>query len=277
MRDVTAIIKTFLRDDCLFDCVESLRKQYPDMPVIVADDGRESVERENRLEALGVERYIQLPFDSGLCAGRNAMLSHVSTPYFLLGDDDFYYSHNAKLENLRSLMEVADIAGGTLLQNGILRNYECNFVPLPDGAMWYQEIERAYALHRDVRYTPSDLTLNFFIGKTDRVRAMGGWDENIKISFEHEDFFLMVKKAGLKVVYCPDAFAYHRVGTPDSDEYRKYRFRRADYAYFFKKWGFPYVQDCKKRRLYPTGEVDCAIAEWPRVSFGPINRRKPSE
>jgi hypothetical protein len=39
LADVTALIKTFLRDEYLFTCVSSLRLNYPNLRIIVADDG----------------------------------------------------------------------------------------------------------------------------------------------------------------------------------------------------------------------------------------------
>jgi hypothetical protein len=51
--DVTALIKTFLRDEYLFTCVLSLHLHYPNIKIFVADDGYCSDEKEARLKDTG--------------------------------------------------------------------------------------------------------------------------------------------------------------------------------------------------------------------------------
>ena len=46
-----------------------------------------------------------------------------------------------------------------------------------------------------------DLNLNLFMGKTEPVRATGGWDPDLKI-LEHKDIYIKMKAAGLKLAVC---------------------------------------------------------------------------
>jgi hypothetical protein len=53
-----------------------------------------------------------------------------------------------------------------------------------------------------------DLVENFFVARTERVRAIGGWDERLKVA-EHIDFFMRAQRGGLKVGYTPLAGVDH--------------------------------------------------------------------
>jgi GT2 family glycosyltransferase len=252
MHDVTAIVCTFLRDSYLFNCVHSLKQSYPDIRILVADDGHTSDEKEQQLAALGVERYIRLPFNVGLAVKRNALLTLVSTPFILVGDDDFTYTPACRLQDLQQLMDTVDLAGGAVFENRILRQYEATFERQIDGGIWYRDIERDYRCNGSVRFAPCDLTFNFFIAKTDTARSVGGWDERIKICYEHEDFFLSLHQHGTKVAYCPDSVVQHKtLNIPNTEEYAHHRGNSADQRYFFEKWELKYVQDQQGRRLLP--------------------------
>jgi GT2 family glycosyltransferase len=242
LRDVTALIKTFLRDDYLFTCVQSLRETYPDIRIIVGDDGRHTIAKERRLRELGVERYLKLPYDVGTCFGRNRLLDACETPYFLLGDDDFHYDERARLWDLRAMMQEADIAGGAVSYQGQVGHYEARLVFHDNPKrVTCEEIDRGYlefqaATHQRIRYAETDVVFNFFIGKTEVARRIR-WDESLH-AIDHDDFFLSAYQAGTRVVYCPDSIVTHRqVELPVSQEYVERRFNNNDGPRLIEKWG----------------------------------------
>ena len=105
---LTAIIKTFERPETLKRLLSSIKRTYPKMQVIVADDSKIPLYYE------GVETLI-LPYDSGVSLGRQRALEAVKTPYVLLLDDDFIFYHDTKLEAAMQKMEQnlqIDIMGG---------------------------------------------------------------------------------------------------------------------------------------------------------------------
>ena len=69
---MTVLIKTFERPAVFRRLVQSIRRLYPSLPIVVADDSREPI----RLS--GVET-VSLPYDSGIAAGRNAGLDRATT------------------------------------------------------------------------------------------------------------------------------------------------------------------------------------------------------
>ncbi len=241
MKDVTACVKTFLRDDYLFDCVKSLRTTYPDMPISVADDGDPSDKKEARLRDMGVNKYIRLPFNVGLSAGRNVLVDAVDTPYLLLSDDDHLYTQETHVEYLRGLMDIADIAGGAFLsKDGGVSRYTSCLRRNPDGRFdlvgcgW-----PSFSAHNGIRYLWCNVNHNFFVAHTDVVRRVR-WDENLRIRYEHEDFFMTAWLQKVKIVHCPDVLLLHKKQEyVPSREYLDHRWD-ADAAEeaFRKKWGF---------------------------------------
>jgi GT2 family glycosyltransferase len=237
--NVTALIKTFIRDNYLFRCVSSLKRHYPDIHIIVADDGHTSDEKESRLTQLGVDRYIRLPFNSGLPYGRNVLLQHLETSYFLIGDDDFMYTRETHLEYLLKLLDISDIAAGALSDGKRLANYEGR-LEFSDEGVRFKRHPREFKSYQGIRYQPCDITYNFFLGKRSTVTAR--WNEDLHILFEHADFFLEAHKHGHKIVFTPDAVALHRdASLPIDPAYTQYRHSWGDRKIFFQKWQFSYI------------------------------------
>ena len=167
MQDVTIIIKTFERPEALHALITSIRERYGDIGILVANDGTKPVEGDFGLYTM--------PYDSGLSAGRNLLLSQVNTPYFVLMDDDFLVTENTHLEILREHMDTYDLVGGAVEGHG---SYNGTLV-VENNVLRYEKGE------------PTEIVLNFFMAHTDKVRQIG-WDNELKLA-EHTDFFLRAK------------------------------------------------------------------------------------
>jgi GT2 family glycosyltransferase len=219
-RDVTAIIKTFERPERLRRLVRSIRKFHPDLHIIVADDSFQP-------GPVAAVEYIRLLPDSGISAGRNAMLERVKTRYFLLLDDDFEFTRDTRIERLVATIEKFDVhlAAGTCIRckNRILWIRK---KPQP----FFGTIERCgthLTLSAGSRSVGPDLTLcdlvpNFFVASTQAIRDLGGWADELKLS-EHTEFFVRFKEHGLKAAYCPDVTIRHWFEKPA--HYAPYRDR----------------------------------------------------
>jgi len=240
VKDVTAIVKTFLRDNYLFDCVGSLRETYPEMQILVADDGDPSDDKEEKLRALGANGYFRLPYNSGLSVGRNVLVDACKTQYLLLSDDDLLFTLKSGIEKLRTLMDISDIASGAFLNYGSVdHNYEADFIREGNRFRLVNVSWPPFSEYKGVRYGKCDLTHNIFVANTDLVRRVR-WEESLKIRYEHEDFFLSAKIQGARVVYCPDVRVLHKKQRyPDSDEYASHRWEEVSCREaFMKKWEF---------------------------------------
>jgi hypothetical protein len=260
LNDVTILIKTFERPAALTRLLDSIEARYPECPVLIADDSRAPT----RDEVLGrygsqVQAYLTLPFDSGLSAGRNALLDRVDTEYFVLNDDDFVYGPQADLRWMRRQLEAAEVEllGGVYLEPEVIdwsslpkdtlkgtaravyhaarilcrsavgSAYATNGfhgqIELGDGSVVLNiaDADEASPYHR------CDFTSNFFMARTEAVRSkVGGWHEDLKMQ-EHWEFFYRAKLGGLRVAHSNDVEILHLRDRPAF--YNQYRERQLEY------------------------------------------------
>ena len=220
---VTVLIKTFQRPRTVNAAIASIRRFYPSVAIIVADDGREPVTIDDRSATVH-----RLPFDSGTAKGRNFLLSEVRSEFFLMMDDDHLFTRQTKLARMLELLEAGsfDILGCLVFEETPrsqvraqrrrrIIDFEMD-MKLEDGTLRFSEPDQEF--DRTIR---CDLVHQFFLARTAVVRAAGGWDDRLKTA-DHTDFFLRMKKARLKVGFTPLVAARH--GGVESER------RSADYA-----------------------------------------------
>jgi GT2 family glycosyltransferase len=220
LHTITAAIKAFERPDSLDRLIRSIRRYCPGLKVLVADDSFEPCPRHD-------VQYLRLEPDVGLSAGRNAMLRHIDTPYFLLLEDDMEFSADTQIELLAALVaqDTVDIAGGDLVRckRKLLyvrrkpQHYH-GLIEVVDGHLRLVEGDRGSG----TSYQVCDIVPNFFVARTDQVLAFGGWDEELKLH-EHEEFFVRAKRAGLRIGFCGDVRINHWCARPR--RYSQYRSR----------------------------------------------------
>ena len=254
--NVTALVKTYLREAYLADCVRSLQENYRGIHVSIADDGPWDAAKVSYYQGLDCQ-WISLPENSGLSCGRNRLVEFCTTKYCLIGDDDFLYFPNTRLDWLRTLLEEtgADVAAGAIYQEKHVVHYEGRFHAQLDGGLTYERpcgdwSHPEYELSASgVRFQQTDLALNFFTARTESLRGCP-WDERLH-GYEHEDFFLMAAERGLRTVYCPDVLCGHRMRDgSDPVEYQQKRYDRSSAPIFREKWStFRYIRDTCGRRI----------------------------
>jgi GT2 family glycosyltransferase len=247
---ITAIIKTFLRDAYLFECVKSIKNNL-DIHVIVGDDGYRSAEKDTFMEKYNVE-YYTLPFNSGWSYGRNFLLNKVHTPYFLQCDDDFSFS-KIDIDSHVNLLEheKASIVTGRTIETES-RVYEALFIKHKDYIQCKTVSRSQFISFYNLHYMRCHLGLQFFIGKTS---IKSRWDEKIFDSNEHIDFFLTLKKNDEHVLYSNDLTVIHKPSwvsqhiNNNYEEIRKNREKHTiDSDYFYKKWKIDHI-------VQPNGEI----------------------
>ncbi|KAI9327489.1 hypothetical protein BDR26DRAFT_82728 [Obelidium mucronatum] len=217
---VTVMIKTTDRISKVFTLVSSIRQHYPNMTIIVADDGHLDPSKSTKPE--GPQRgfyYLPLPHDVGLSAGRNRMVSKIRTKYVLTLDDDFTVNQDGQIAHLIHALETApkinpekqfDIAAGK--------------IPADEGRFGVDYCGLMTASHpgRTLRLDPGrvtpgidhegcvevDFVPNVFVARTQFLRETLQWDETLKLG-EHEDFFWRAKQLGARTLTCPGVTFYH--------------------------------------------------------------------
>jgi len=217
---LTITIKAFERPKSLRRLLKSIQRFYPEMPILVADDSF-------RKRPPNDVRYLPLPPDVGLSAGRNALVEAVETPYFLLLEDDFQFTADTVLERLLEGVETYDLAvvAGDCVSHRrrgfrlhrwqekicAKMHFEANHLRLEPG--YYEQLGPYYRC---------DMVTNFFVADTQVIRNVGGWDPELKIQ-EHEEFFVRLKKNRVPIAYCPEVLINH--WHDRSPKYGRYRRR----------------------------------------------------
>jgi GT2 family glycosyltransferase len=223
LNDVTAVIKTFERPRSLDVLLRSIRRDYPELRIIVADDSYTPCPRDD-------VQYIRLPPDVGVSEGRNLLLQQVKTPFFLLLDDDLEFIAQTKIERLAELVadDRVDIAAGDYVRCK-RRLFFVRHKPQPYHGLFqlqdaHLRLVRGYHRQED-GYFLCDIVHNFFVARTRKIQALGGWDAELHTQ-EHEEFFLRAKQHGLRVAFCPEVRVWHWNDRPAHYSW----FRNRDYG-----------------------------------------------
>lgn len=229
--NISILIKTFQRPRSLNRTIKSIRRFYPNLAILVADDSREPTPVEDR----SVQVY-RLPFDSGISRGRNLLLSKTETDLIFLMDDDVCFTRKTNLSKMREILEKYDfdILGCLFYERSMRKKelFRCKLVDfngnlvLEDGVLKYLKEYH----EKTEEYISCDLILNIFLAKTESIKAIGGWDEALKIG-EHAEFFIRAKSAGLKVGYTPLAEVRHSPIKQErfSEDYKPFRTRLPEF------------------------------------------------
>ena len=215
VKDLTAVIKTFERPYAVKRLIKSIRHCYPELKIIVVDDSKQP-------EKLADVHQIIMPYDSGISAGRNRALDELETPYFLLLDDDFVFSHRQNLGELLGIMrryEEIDIVGGRCIDLPFYIQHDFHDMPLrPEAAEPKVPVGTMFDGHPVVNKVQ-----NYFIGRTETVRGVK-WNPKQKIH-EHTEFF--TRACGRLTTVFHSGMNILHAKTPFDISYLKMRFRRS--------------------------------------------------
>ncbi|XP_016853425.2 beta-1,4 N-acetylgalactosaminyltransferase 2-like [Anolis carolinensis] len=242
---VTITTKTFFRYHKLRALIKSIRKFYPDITIIVADDN----EHPEKIEEPHVEHFI-MPFAKGWFAGRNLAVSQVTTKYYLWVDDDFLFTEETKIEELVAVLENTnlDVVGGSVQRN----DYKFRII--------YEEGDGSSCVHlRFGSYhrlegfphcVVASSVVNFFLARMEETRCVG-FDPKLR-RVAHSEYF--VDGLGrLRVGSCNHVTVDHQPldTAKNSDErnaehtYSKYRDSTPEQVQFkMALWFFKYRMKC---------------------------------
>ena len=202
---LTAVIGSCQQTRHVERLVRSVRQHYPTIRLLVADDGSQP-----RLVE-GADR-VRVDADSGVAAGRNAALARVRTPLFLLLEEGMELSRRSGVERLLAGVEQKqlDVAAGVCV--ACRRRFGLFTSRRPDpGHATLEFANDSIQIRPGHRpgvdgFLRCDLTHDFFVARTDRVRALGGWDEHPAVDARVE-FFVRAQRRGLRVGVHPGSTA----------------------------------------------------------------------
>ncbi|XP_056609770.1 beta-1,4 N-acetylgalactosaminyltransferase 2-like isoform X2 [Triplophysa dalaica] len=207
---VTIATKTFLRYKQLHVLLKSIRRVYPKIKIIIADDSLkpESISGDN------IEQYI-MPPAQGWFAGRNLAVSQVATKYFLWVDDDFEFLDENRIESFVEIMEEfpeLDVVGGVV--GGDQFHYTLEYVEGDDGGCLKRFEGRHHSPlpgHDGCFFV--DVVVNFFLARTDAVRRVGfdpflkrvAHTVPLKTNFKHCNMYILLISSSF-LLFCIHTF-----------------------------------------------------------------------
>lgn len=222
-RNVTFIAKSFERQHLARGLCRNISRMYPGASVIIADDSREPLEI-----GLANVRVLQLPFNSGLCAGLQAALAEVDTPYVMRMDDDELLTVRSRVHReLEYLMRhpELDLIGFGHTTAVRLHSPEFNFkeyykCPMEDAP---RPLKVSHMTRIDGNHMVLGKVANIYLARTEKLRKVG-FDPNIRVIDHHEFFW---RAAGvITSAAALDTVVFHR-HNPYEKGYNSYR---SDYA-----------------------------------------------
>lgn len=225
--NVTLAVKTFERPEVLRRMLGSVRAVYSG-PIVVADDSAEAFVSDDP----GV-RVLRLPFDSGVGAGRNALIDAVTTKYLWMADDDMILLPDFDIARVVAYLErnpEVDLCGGRVVNLPQMASADY----LTSGLFAYEGEPRRPRGSLVDGLPVSDKVPNFYVARTAALREVR-YDDRLK-RVDHTDFFTTAYGQLLcvydAVMVCLHAHSYF------DPHYLAFRQdTAADLAHLGQKWG----------------------------------------
>lgn len=100
MKDTTIVITAFDRPRLLRNCIESIRRFYPVIPIIVSDNGK------TKFIVAGPHiKHMELPYDCGANRARRDGIAAAGTKYVVLIEDDMKFTRQTHLEAFYNVLD----------------------------------------------------------------------------------------------------------------------------------------------------------------------------
>ena len=204
---ITILVKTFERYDKLNKLIDSISQFYPEMAILVADDSvkYQTVDRKN------VRQYKVLS-QTGWFAGRNLLVSQVTTEYFVWTDDNFVFKDRTTpelfVERLDKLELNLDVIAGPV--DGIVG---CDFCLRVDSGKEGHCISTVPNCHRGkLDGYPNcvlvDRPTNFFMSRTTSAPRVG-FDTDYELAHVGHNGFFLDGHHTLNCACCSDVSVGH--------------------------------------------------------------------
>lgn len=203
--EITIVVTACDRPCCIVRFLESVRRYFPTVPVLVCDNSRDTLLPHGAAVQPAI-RWLHpaegAPHTVG--AGRNRLLAHVETPFFFLCDDDHVFTSATDLRRMLTFLHDTgyDLVAGCQGRG----DYGTAIFEMHEGLA----VQRFYR-HRGVvgdGAVDCDRVSNSWLARTDSVRAAGGWEARV-FAAEHAEFFLRCSRRGLRVAQMAGVWVDH--------------------------------------------------------------------
>ena len=197
LRNLTLLIKTHARPQCLQALLASIDKHYgscgSDLTILIADDS--ALPRSYNLVGRNTIHFYWFNREIGLSGGRNFLVERTATKYVMLLDDDFIFTSKTDLRKAVELISTTPhkIIGGVVIDKGSRWRYNGNFY-IEDG-IFHIEARKRFPKRNTV--LSCQILLNFFIADRKTLLSVP-WDERLRME-EHWVFFIDCKRAKIPI------------------------------------------------------------------------------
>lgn len=225
---VTFMVKTFNRPRTISHTVARLRTSAPNASIIVVDDSAD----DHLADLSDFEvAHLVIEFDAGLSRGRNIGISHITSDYFVMHDDDQFPAQDFDLESAILVMDqwpALDAAGGWEDETPHVRDH---LELAPDGVLVQRRHTPWSYMGQGADAVPLfHMVQNQTLWRTATFRSKKlRWTPDLKVG-EHVDFFFRYR-GQINIVFLPELhFANVPMGVRARDEetsdYEAYRSRQ---------------------------------------------------
>lgn len=207
----SVLIPSYLRsDDLRRTLAKTLQQTYPNVEIIVVDDGTPGPEIEDAVRDFPRVTYLRTPTNIGLIAARNFGAAQCSGEFIVNLDDDSW------LEDKDDLARIAYV----MKQNPSCGILALNIRVEPDGYEW------------DDSEAPSEQRTYKGCGNVYRrslIEQVGGYIPEFYRQGEEVERSLRVMDAGYKVLSCPSIKVFHAQSPINRNIARHLAFEAANY------------------------------------------------
>ncbi len=257
--DVAVVVTTFIRPVDLCICVKSIRQYYPDIKIVVADNGRSDEEQDSFLRDMDCE-HVLLPFDSGLAMTRNKTLDGLSEyPYIIMLEDDMEFTSESVIEKFKLIIEahpdIGVVAGGLELDDGT-KNMFANRISYDRKKNVFKVLpikEPEWNETKGVKWYYADYVYNFHIMRNaPDIR----WDSKLKQCIEHFDYAVHMKwETDWLTAVTHEVVCKHHKGH-GTTEYVGHRRNFYTWKLFFEKRGVRFMEDGAADKMRDFKEIE---------------------
>jgi hypothetical protein len=249
--ELTLTIITMARPGCAKRLIESVRRFYPRLPIVMVEqvDGPSPL---SEIAAIADVQHVVLPFDTGISIARNVAVASVRTEYFILADDDFVFLESTiftpALNFMFAFPEVAFLGGDLEERERSRADYSKARNLLFDKTgrgivvLSAEMLKTNSKVFEGQRFQFCDLVSCWGIGRTSTFQNTPLlWDERFKIGGSHYDFFLTWKQnyPQLKIAHTSTLLCAHDpIREP---QYNSLRHRQEWTTILAEKWEIDYI------------------------------------
>lgn len=204
---LTAVVLTYNECDDLTACLDSLRRNAPDVAVTVVDNGSDSQTLDMVASRPYPITYIRNGHNIGVSAARNIGAETVTTPYIVFLDSDTIVTPGA-LQHMVAYLEDNPQAGvcGCRLTDAAGK-VQHSYLPYPGLGRKLRSLLR---LNNDPDVATGEYVLGAcLMTRTALLHSLAGFDNKLFYGPDDADYCMRVRLAGYTVDYVDDCSVIH--------------------------------------------------------------------